>query len=381
MAPSSADSPNDHSPETSSSTGRRRNGNGGHGSKDHPSASERFLAGLKSFQSATLISHVNPDPDSLGCMLGIAHLVTGRAGLPVRMVRDGFIGRAENRAMVDSLGMQLRPIEAVEWRPDDAVIMVDSQPNTGRHSIPEGIPIHAVIDHHDTPGEVEDVAFVDVRSGLGATCTLVTSYLIEQQIDVPARVATGLFYGIESELTGYPREASPLDDAAMLFLYPLVQKDQLARIRNARLPQSYFEALLPALQNSFLYDKLIVSWADDMPQPELAAEIADLLIRLEGVEWSFCAGVYQDQLVLSVRSVDPKGQAGQLLQQVVGRLGTAGGHDRRAGGSIPLPSTAASAVEQVQSQLRRRLLRALDIEECRGQRLVSKRELLQSLQE
>src|SRR5262249_55523597 len=186
--------------------------------------------------------------------------------------------------------------------------------------------------------------------------------------------------GIESELTGYPREASAQDDAALLFLYPQAQKDLLAYIRNARLPHSYFETLLQALQNSFIYDKLVMSWAGELPQPELTAEIADFLIRFEEVEWAFCAGIYQDSMVLSARTVHHDGRAGTLLQQVVGRLGKAGGHDRRAGGSIPLESTAPTAVEQLRGQLRRRLLSALHIDECRGQRLVSRRELLSSLQ-
>jgi hypothetical protein len=45
-----------------------------------------------------------------------------------------------------------------------------------------------------------------------------------------------------------------------------------------------------------------------------------------------------------------------------------------------LTSTASSAVEEVQAELRRRLLKALKIDECRGQRLVPLRELLQNLQ-
>lgn len=69
-----------------------------------------------------------------------------------------------------------------------------------------------------------------------------------------------------------------------------------------------------------------------------------------------------------------------MLRHVVGKLGRAGGHDRRAGGAIPLPSTALSAIEEIQGELRRRLLKALHIEECRGQRLVSLREMLHNLQ-
>jgi nanoRNase/pAp phosphatase (c-di-AMP/oligoRNAs hydrolase) len=351
---------------------------GGSGEQAH--ASERMLDRLSGFKGATLISHVHPDPDSLGSMMGLAHLLNKKLRIPSTLTRDGYIGRAENRAMVDALGLELVPLEEVEWSEETAVIMVDSQPNTGRHSLPADVRIHAVIDHHEFTEEFNGGCFKDIRSGLGATCTLVSSYLIEQEVKLSPKVATGLFYGIESELTGYPREASPLDDSAMLYLYPHVQKDLLAQIRNARLPHSYFETLLQALQNSFIYDKLIISWADELPQPDLTAEIADFLIRFEEVDWSYCAGIYQGNMVISVRTVNPRGKAGALLQEVVGRLGRAGGHDRRAGGCIPLESTSATAIEQLRGTLRRRLLQALDIDECRGQRLVSRKELLQSLQ-
>jgi nanoRNase/pAp phosphatase (c-di-AMP/oligoRNAs hydrolase) len=364
--------------------------------------SDRFLTGLEDATAVTFVSHVNPDPDSLGSMMGLAHLVETALGKPTRLTRDGLIGRAENRAMVELLHLDLAPIDEIEWRDGEVIVMVDSQPKTGRHSFEPGArhaeraaedgsaagaprseygaPLYAVIDHHDTPGDLDGVPFVDVRRSLGATCSLVTSYLIEQNIALPKRLATGLLYGIETELAGYPREASQLDDSALLYLYPLADKDLLARIRNARLPQSYFECLVQALQSSFIYDRLIISWASDLPHPELAAEVVDFLIRFEEIDWAVCAGVYQDQLVLSVRAAVEEAKAGEMLRQVVGKMGRAGGHDRRAGGSIRLKSTSASAVEEVQAELRRRLLRALHIDECRGQRLVSRRELLQNLQ-
>src|SRR5262249_10978213 len=296
------------------------------------------------------------------------------------LTREGWISRAENRAMVERLNWELVPINKIHWEEGEALVMVDSQPNTGRHSIGPEAPLYAVIDHHDTKGEVEGVAFVDVRRSLGATCSLVTSYLMEQGIAVPPRLATGLLYGIETEVSGYPREASALDDRALLFLYPLADKDLLARIRNARLPQSHFECLLQALQSSFIYDRLIISWVNELPQPELAAEVVDFLIRFEEVDWAVCAGVYEDKLILSVRAAVDNAQAGEMLKQVVGSLGRAGGHDRRAGGTVTLPSVAQSAIADMQGELRRRLLKALHIDECRGHRLVSRREMLQNLQ-
>jgi len=301
----------------------------------------------------TFVTHVHPDPDGLGSMMGLAHLVETRLGKPTRLTRDGVISRAENRAMVELLDLELLPVEKLGWDcQGDAVVMVDSQPKTGRHNLSTCVPLYAVIDHHDTPGDVATVPFVDVRNVVGATCSLVTSYLIEQDVTLPARLATGLLYGIETELGGYPREASEMDDSALIYLYPLADKDLLARIRNAKLPQSYFGCLVQALQSSFIYDRLIISWINDLPQPELAAEVADYLMRFEEVDWALAAGVHDNKLILSMRSSAPNANAGDLLRKVVGTMGRAGGHDRRAGGTVYLQSTAASAVEEVRGELR-----------------------------
>jgi nanoRNase/pAp phosphatase (c-di-AMP/oligoRNAs hydrolase) len=342
--------------------------------------SDRFLAGLADYKTVSFVSHVHPDPDSLGSMVGLAHLVEACLGKTTRLTSDGQICRAENRAMVELLDIDLIPVEDVVWRPSDAVVMVDSQPKTGRHSFNGEVTVFGVIDHHQTPGDLENIPFLDIRRSLGATCSLVTRYLMEQDLQIPERVATSLYYGIETELSGYPREASPLDDSALQFLYPLINKDLIAQIRNAPLPEAFFEALLQALQCSFTYDRLLISWINELPNPELAAQVVDFMIRFEEIDWAVCAGIHDDQLVLSVRTSMPRAQAGETLRQVVAKLGgKAGGHDRRAGGYIPLASNSASAVEQLQGDFRRRLLKALQIEECRGKRLVPRREMLQNM--
>lgn len=341
--------------------------------------SELFLAGLQHAPRVTFVSHVQPDPDSLGSMLGLAHLVETRLGLPTRLTRDGLINRAENRAMVELLDLDLERVEHVVFEPGEAVVMVDSQPNTGRHSFAD-VPLYAVIDHHTTPGDLDDVAFVDVRPTLGATCTMATRYLIEQDVSIPPRVATALLYGIETEVSGYPREATPMDDGAMQFLFPLANRDILARIRNARLPHSHFEVLLQALQSSFIHDRLIVSWVSNLPQPEQAAEVVDFMVRFEKVDWALCGGVCGNRLVLSLRTSLHGVQAGEFLRQVVGNLGKAGGHDRRAGGFVTLADSSTKALEEAQAELLRRTLKALNCENSQGQRLVPLREMLQNIQ-
>ena len=342
--------------------------------------SDRFLTGLAEFREAILVSHVHPDPDSLGSMIGLAHLIETCAGIPAQITQDGPICRAENRAMVETLGLELTPIEKIRWADNQGVVMVDSQPKTGRHSFNGEANIYAVIDHHQTPGELDGVPFLDIRRGVGATCSLVTRYLLEQEIGIPEHVATCLFYGIETELSGYPREASALDDAALQLLYPLIDRDAIAKIKNAPLPEMFYETLLHALQSSFIYDKLLISWINDLPNPELCSQVVEFLIRHEEIRWAVCAGVHDDRLVLSVRTNVPRAQAGEILCNVVTKMGgRAGGHDRRAGGFIPLASTSDNAIEQVQSEFRRRMLKVLQIDETRGRRLVSRGEMLRNM--
>jgi nanoRNase/pAp phosphatase (c-di-AMP/oligoRNAs hydrolase) len=342
--------------------------------------SDRFLTGLLKAPRVCFVSHVHPDPDSLASMFGLAYLVEKKLGKPCLITRDGSVSRAENRAMVELLKLDLIPIEEIEWTDESFVVMVDSQPNTGRHSLAEDQHFYAVVDHHVTPGDLGNVDFTDIRPSVGATSTLVTKYLIEQEVPIPTRLATALLYGIETEIGGFPREATELDDSALHFLYPLADKDLLAEIRNARLPHSHFECLLQALQSSFIYDRLIISWVNELPQPEQAAQVVDFMVRFDKVDYALCGGVFRDKMILSLRSSLPNSNSGELLRQVVGKLGKAGGHERRAGGCIILPSNSPTAIEELQAELRRRFLKALKIEDCRGQRLVPLREMLQNLQ-
>src|SRR5436309_10204096 len=85
--------------------------------------SDRFLAGLESTSRVTFVSHVHPDPDSLGSMLGLAHLVETCLAKPTRLTRDGPISRAENKTMVELLGLELLKVDELTWDDDEAVVM------------------------------------------------------------------------------------------------------------------------------------------------------------------------------------------------------------------------------------------------------------------
>jgi nanoRNase/pAp phosphatase (c-di-AMP/oligoRNAs hydrolase) len=340
--------------------------------------SERFLATLAPYPRVVLVSHVNPDPDALASMLGLRTLLEARQpGKTVTMTVDGMIARAENRAMVELIPIPLVPIGQVVQSPDNALVMVDSQPGTGRRASEAVTPV-AVLDHHETGGNLDGVLFADVRANLGATCTMVTGYLLEQNISIPSKLATALYYGIESEVSGYPREAGPLDDGALVWLFPRADKDLLARIKNPKLSQDYFATFQHALANAFLYQDVVVSWCGTVPQPDIIAEVADFFIRFDRVNWSLSIGLFENLLKLSIRAAHLGGHSGEVLREVVDGHGTAGGHDKRAGGAIPLPDLRPETIDQALRLVRHRLLAKLEIDEQRGHRLLQASPIIQA---
>ncbi len=333
---------------------------------------DQLLATLAPFRRVVLVSHVNPDPDSLASMLGIHALIeSAEPGKPVILTVDGMIARSENRAMVELIPIALVPVETVAIDAETAVVMVDSQPYTGRRFSEATMP-QVVIDHHDTGGLLAGVLVADIRASVGATSTIVTNYLIEKNVPVSPKLATALLYGVESETTGYPRETTPLDDSALIWLFPRADKDLLAQIRNPKLPQSHFATFQTALANAFLYDKLVFTWCGYVTQPDIIAEIADFFIRFDQVDWSLSAGVFDGQMKLSLRADWLGGRAGEVLYEVVSGLGgNAGGHDKRAGGAIKLAGDFSTNPEELLRLLRRRLLDHLDIDEQQGRRLTN----------
>ena len=340
-------------------------------STDRRNRSEEFLRLLEPYGRVVLVSHVNPDPDALASMLGLKALIEAKQpGKPVVLTVEGMIARAENRAMVELIPIDLVPIEQIKPDPQTAVVMVDSQPRTGRRE-DEGLVPVAILDHHETPGDHSGTTFLDIREHLGATSTMVTGYLLENDLGVSPRIATALLYGIESENVGYPREAGPLDDGALVWLYPRADKDLLARIKAPKLPLSHFATFQHALTNAFLYRDVIVSWCGTVTQPDIIAEIADFLLRFERVNWTLAVGRFENLIKLSIRADHLGDHAGEVLRHVVEGLGTAGGHDKRAGGAIPLgPDATEEEFEHLLGLIRERLLERLDLNVQHGRRLL-----------
>lgn len=315
---------------------------------------EELHQALDGHSQLLIIPHNDPDPDAIAASVGLRYLVYEVYGLQARIGYRGIIGRSENKELVRYLDYPLEKLGVQDISKDIAIALVDTQPSVGNNPLPDNIPATIVIDHHTQRGTSSQVRFVDIRPEIGATATIITGYIQAAGLDFPTQLSTALFYGIKTDTMGLARCESDVDLNAYLFLQHRVDIDALTNIERAQVPLTYFKSLTKAFRASQVYDKdLVIANLGKMDYPDLGAEIGDLLLRLQGVMWVICMGVYKGDLILSVRSRNQQFGAGDIARVIIGDLGTAGGHGTMAGGQIRL---AKQDPNQFSQQLIRKAL-------------------------
>jgi nanoRNase/pAp phosphatase (c-di-AMP/oligoRNAs hydrolase) len=305
-----------------------------------------------------ILTHDNPDPDALASGKAFAALLKSAWNITNQLVYSGLVQRAENRAMLNLL--------TPEWVHSDvlsgldhysAIALVDTQPGAGNNRLPTSHPPQIVIDHHHPiRDDISMVPYVDIRPDVGATVTLLDQYLEAAGIEADSDLSTAMFYGLKTDTRGLSRGASPSDNQVYLKLLARIDHRKLIQIEQAGLPKRYFRAFSHGLHAARVYSKSVIADLGPMHRPDLAAEVADLLIRLDGARAVLCLGLHGKYLHLSIRT-EPLGQdAGLLVQQVVVPPGKAGGHGTMAGGQVPLPG---QDVNHLVNEIERRFLKVM----------------------
>lgn len=323
---------------------------------DAPDVPRALQDAFRGLRRALVLTHDNPDPDGLAAAFTLRRILEEITDLEIVVAYSGLVGRAENRAMLRVLELDPVPLDAIEAREFQGIALVDTQPGSGNNSLPPGLPLIAVIDHHPSKRDIADVPFVDVREHYGATSTMIHEYTRLCDIELSHRLATALFYAIRSETQDLGREAEEADRRAYFELLPDADVRALARIQRARVPREYFRVFRVAIDQAEVFGRTVFSDLGRVPAPDMVAEIADFLLRLQGIDWACAMGRHDGELVLSLRTSDPDAHAGRVIREVVAGFGTAGGHGMMAGGQVSLE---ARDYDQTMTALRDRLLERL----------------------
>lgn len=303
---------------------------------------ERLLKAVRGAKRALILTHDNPDPDSIAAAVALGLILEERAGVDCRVGYGGIIGRSENLALVKVLRLPVVPVSQVVFDEYDLLALVDTQQPVGNHSLPPQYTASLVIDHHPLREGPTTARFADVGGDFGATSTMLVEYLRAARIEPTVEVATALYYGIKADTRDLGRETTQSDIDAYLWLFSRADKVALGHIEHPEVPARYFQLYHTAIERAKVYPGAIITDLGEVYSPDMVAEVAERMMYLEGIKWSLAVGSYRSQLYLSLRVKDRRMNAGRLIREIChDRGGSSGGHGSMAGARIPLWGTRA----------------------------------------
>lgn len=325
---------------------------------------------LKDNRSMVILMQDNPDPDSIAAAVALRKIANTFADIQCYITHGGTVGRAENRALVKYLALNLHNCDKIEFYNFDLIAMVDTQPGTGNNSLSPDLWPDIVIDHHPCRKQTKQLPFTDVRGGYGATSTILAEYLKNARIIPDAPLATALLYAIRSDTQDLGRDAAAADVKAIELLYPLANKRMLSEIQRGEVPRAYYQMLADALKNARLCGHAVITSLGQVDNPDMISEVADLLLRTEEVTWTMCTGFAQDKLLISLRTSDQSKRADQVMHKIVARRGTGGGHPAYAGGQIPLKKKTKTEMAELEKIITRKFLTAIGQNSYKPEKLI-----------
>ncbi|MDG5776280.1 DHH family phosphoesterase [Haloarculaceae archaeon H-GB2-1] len=313
-----------------------------------------------------IVTHDNPDPDAIASAVAL-EVLADRVGCDADICYFGSITHQENRAFVNLLDFDLRSFD----RGDDLVeeyesfALVDHSRPGVNDQLPKDTPIDIVIDHHP-PRIPVDAKYVDLRSEVGATSTLMVDYLRTLGIGLDEDVATGLLFGIRVDTREFTREACPADLEAAAHLVTTADAGTLERIETPSISADTFETIANAISNRQQYGPVLLTCVGDLNDRDALAQAADRLLDLEGVTITLVYGLMDGTIYASARARGADIDLGETLRDAYGQIGSAGGHSDMAGAQITLglldtiDDDDESLVRVVQSVMTDRFLDAVE---------------------
>ncbi len=294
-----------------------------------------------------VVMHDNPDPDAIASAVALVR-VAEQVGVDATACYYGRVSHQENRALVNLLDLDLRRLS-----PDDdlsafdAFALVDHSRPGVNDQLPADLPIDVVIDHHP-PREPVTATFVDLRSEVGATSTLLTGYLARFGVEQYGgeRIATALLYGIRVDTAEFTREVTAADFEAAAALSAHVDETRLEQVESPSVAGETLDILARAVRERDVRGDALATCVGSIRDRDALAQAADRLLDLDGVTTTLVFG-YDDAdeptVYVSARSRGTTLDLGETLRLAFDGLGSAGGHADMAGAQIPVSAVGHDA--------------------------------------
>jgi nanoRNase/pAp phosphatase (c-di-AMP/oligoRNAs hydrolase) len=287
---------------------------------------------LKTIKTLGILVHDNPDPDSIASALALKQIAAS-VDTEAEIVYHGEISRPENRAFVNLLDINLIHVDAINPSDYDMLALVDTGTPGANNPLVSLDNVGIIIDHHGVPEQ--NVLYTDIRD-VGATATILTSYLEELDIDIDKRLATALLYGIRIDTQDYKVHVTPADLAAVTKLMQLSDREILFQIESPTMSTETLDIIGEAIHNKKISGSYLISSVGFIHNIDALAQAADYLLNLEGVTAVAVFGMNEEKIHISARSKDIRVNIGAVMSQAFSDIGSAGGHSNAGAAQIPL---------------------------------------------
>ncbi len=310
--------------------------------------SENFLDRLSDLEGkVAVVSLGNPDPDAIASAFALGKLLEFY-GIDYDYLFESGIHRPENQLLVNYLGISIRQLERDSLENFDHVSLVDCNPSRlNPESDKDWTPdmtqkLFSIQDHHGIEEEdMEDLesrdVFVDVRPKLGSCATILGEVIQESKLEFDENTATALYYGLHSDTNGFLRGYTRFDFLQATNYVEKVDQEALTNIIGTVMTSETFDLIHRVTDQEFYEVRGTFKFADagtlDSKSKTAIPQVADLLLREEGVEGVVIAGVdIEEQVIVgSVRYSGSRFTAEEIAEKIADGNGSGGGHVEMGG--------------------------------------------------
>ena len=282
-----------------------------------------------------IIAHDNPDPDAISSALALKEIAKA-VDVEAEIFHRGEIGHQSNRAFVNLLEIDAKKIKDDEFKDYGKIALIDAAAPGSNNPLIEGAKVDIIIDHHIANGKIIEADYVDIRTNVGATSTIMTKYLQELGIPIDKNLSTALLYGIRTDTQEFKRNTSSADLRAAAFLYPLADHEILSRLETPPMSVETLDVLGEAIRNKKIKGSNLISNVGFILDRDVIPQAADYLLNLEGISTVVVFGLGEEMIFISGRSKDIRLNIGKVMSDAFGDIGSAGGHATIAAAQVPL---------------------------------------------
>jgi nanoRNase/pAp phosphatase (c-di-AMP/oligoRNAs hydrolase) len=286
--------------------------------------------------------HNVPDPDAIASSLGMYYLLSSRGIKKLAIVYDQEIEKANSLKMLELFKVPIvRAADASTLGEEDWAVLVDAQ--KGNANITD-LPTDevAAIDHHEYKGNM-GYRFEDIRPQVGSCSAIVAEWFFENNIEPPRIIATALLYGILMDTDNLTRGASDFDIDMFYKLYRLSDIEMIVELKGNEISVKDLDLYAEAFKTVEIYDELAFLRLKNVNDSLLGAA-GDVVVTVAGVRIVVSYAARDNGIKLSVRSINDKVKANDLVRRLVEGCGVGGGHDNMAVGFIPKENLTSGRV-------------------------------------